>query len=547
MATREVCSISGLPDELLGDIFLLAVQALDDTDEYAPLPHGFTSFEDEVLASIISVSRLWRNVAMNTPSLWTRTYVTRYDVIPDPVTEARQLDLSMVVRNLARSQQMPFDVLIDCRDPEWDFSEPEDVDSSEDDDPMYEHPFPRAVLAPLLDLLECNIDRLRSVAMLSDTYGPLHDVLARLASVQSKLLPHFSSLFLARCNDIPAHELSFKPAALFLPLDRAHVPFHGCTLPKLKSLVLCGVHTNWWNLPDILSGSTLRHLELSFHCAEARPSEAALRRILYACPGLKTLTMRVSGIAVPEARVQRDTPRDPPLLLPQLKWLALSYATRADLRVFLRLFSQMETKIRRLTLEGAPPPSYETVDVSDILTFWMAGVTPASPKPTPTFPYLTRLSLLRVSSSYHSLARVLMTHPRIRQVDVAGSGFALPVAEVLWSPLLYGRASCSYPCPSLRRFRVPDGCDFQHDELLRLIFMRSREDVTVEFSRDEFHEPTDLWPSDGLVTDIACKENGEEEDSGQVTIPDLPSDHEMDRVLDNLRTYKLPSISRERK
>ena len=114
--------IACLPVEILSHIFLLAAHTPDEDveppeDEISPCLSS-SSTSPSVLAA---VCRHWREVAIATPRLWTRICVT----IGDIMYRRRGGTFSAVSRSVARSGKCPLDILIDARDPEWDFSETE--------------------------------------------------------------------------------------------------------------------------------------------------------------------------------------------------------------------------------------------------------------------------------------------------------------------------------------------------------------------------------------------------------------------------------------
>jgi hypothetical protein len=105
-----------LPVELLAYVFLLSAEpdaAVNPTTVKTPL----------VLSS---VCRRWRDVSRNTPRLWTRICVTRELLVRKHLRRtAVAVDTTHILISLALSRNRPLEILIDARDDEWDFSEPE--------------------------------------------------------------------------------------------------------------------------------------------------------------------------------------------------------------------------------------------------------------------------------------------------------------------------------------------------------------------------------------------------------------------------------------
>ena len=110
--------IQTLPVELLSHIFTLAVLEMDD--------QGFPIVDAETIKvpSIISrVDHHWRNVAFETPNLWTNICVSGALI----ERQGGYLNTMHISTHLALSRNHPIDILIDARDEQWDFQEPEYV------------------------------------------------------------------------------------------------------------------------------------------------------------------------------------------------------------------------------------------------------------------------------------------------------------------------------------------------------------------------------------------------------------------------------------
>lgn len=108
-----------LPVELLSYIFALGVETGDGevpwTNENSTLVFP---------ATISLVSKHWRAVSLSTPQLWTRICVTvGHIALPSGEQDSAQLSLNInpIHRNLLRSRNAPLDIIIDARDPEWNF------------------------------------------------------------------------------------------------------------------------------------------------------------------------------------------------------------------------------------------------------------------------------------------------------------------------------------------------------------------------------------------------------------------------------------------
>ena len=135
--------INNLPIELLSYIFSLSTYPSTDgfpgpttTEEYRP--PTITTESVQVPLVLSSVSRLWRQVALGTPHLWSSLCITvelvenLYCNERDPTSGrmessiCRRLNTSHITSYLALSRKYPLNILIDARDENWNF-EPECV------------------------------------------------------------------------------------------------------------------------------------------------------------------------------------------------------------------------------------------------------------------------------------------------------------------------------------------------------------------------------------------------------------------------------------
>jgi hypothetical protein len=130
VSARRVAPIHTLPREILTYVFELVTFALspdelsflrDDQQKLPFHPHSVTA-----PTKLCAVNRHWRYVGLTTPKLWSSIVVSVNDVIncdygsghPDS-----SLDFESLACFLSRSRNSPIDILIDGRDPEWDFSD----------------------------------------------------------------------------------------------------------------------------------------------------------------------------------------------------------------------------------------------------------------------------------------------------------------------------------------------------------------------------------------------------------------------------------------
>ncbi|CDO76203.1 hypothetical protein BN946_scf184819.g3 [Trametes cinnabarina] len=432
-------AVSRLPIELLSYIFILgahtpdanAVEADDPgtrdarigPEEISPCVSS-SSTPPDVFAA---VNKHWRAVAVGTPQLWCRVCVT----IGDLMENASNGWCPMVSRYIARSGKCPLDVYIDARDPEWDFSE-EDligavVSPNIDETYDYTHPFKVEHMHHLLNKLLPHITRIRSLAILTDRWAPMQTAL--------ECLSFRDPTFVSIPNPAPSYHPRFSPAGQHEP---AYLPFSGLfspspltspdeerpLLPRLRQLILSGVHVDWSSLPLLLPSSRaspnsgLKRLELSYHSAEVRPTEDELRGILQDCASLRALTVRVSG---PQT-VASPTPWSPvssfpPVSLPYLRTLELGYYDEATAAMLAMIDC---SEVEHVAIENSYPMRDGSQDAEPLLLACAKVSSLASPRyGQPTFPRARTVTLRRVDASAEAFEVFYDALPCIQKLTVA--------------------------------------------------------------------------------------------------------------------------------
>ena len=125
---RQTTPINDLPAELLSYIFLLGANrspeekssaryASGDVDQLSPCMTYSYAFP----CLIAGVSRHWRGVALCTSQLWNKIPVTDED--SDDLNNLDENSFPLARIFLSRSGSAPLDIMVDARDPAWDFSE----------------------------------------------------------------------------------------------------------------------------------------------------------------------------------------------------------------------------------------------------------------------------------------------------------------------------------------------------------------------------------------------------------------------------------------
>ncbi|KAJ8082389.1 hypothetical protein PM082_008244 [Marasmius tenuissimus] len=400
--------VDRLPVELLSYILVLGTHSSPSISDDSQESTSFNVDSVKIPLVFTAVNRHWRTIALNTPALWTSLCVTvgSLEGVSDADDYRSVLNTSHVTSYLSLSRKYPLDILIDARDMEWDFCEPEyalgtpfrltcnthlyfRIPNFDDYTGDYTPPFSPQTMSVVIALLLPHISRWRSIDILTDTWAPMYAALNMLNESLTTLgAPLLESLTLMRCNDYISHSPQFQPRhmrhPLFLkPRSSPNRPLSPGLLPRLRTLTLRGVHVCWSSVPTLVcteSISPLLCLELSSHSLDVRPSLQEFSSILSSCPLLRKLVVNGSGFAFDESKVKQlpvgrrssliDS--EAPILLPHLQELNLGYRSTLDGRKILGLFRA--PNVTRLTLEDASHPGdLEEPDVTNILRYIATG------------------------------------------------------------------------------------------------------------------------------------------------------------------------------
>ncbi|KAG1769674.1 hypothetical protein EDD22DRAFT_151542 [Suillus occidentalis] len=445
---------------------------------------------------LASVNRHWRNIALSTSTLWSSLVMTLGQVVRVKIGHDERayttfLDVQRLAAHIARSRNSSVDILIDTRDPEWDFE-----DDGEECSTQNAACFPYATFIPqILDLLFPQMYRWRSLTILSDTWAPLRVALERLsvpALIKDSGAPRLETLMLMRCNEFLGHLDTFSPRTQHMfdgipfaaltgaPHDDISVQSH--PLPKLRNLTLVGVHLNWTHFSRYTLGAALHRplshvsgciqsLELSQHCREVRPTFDEFTSILNACPLLRKLVIRVSGPRF-DAGVQRS---DRPISLPLLEEVHLGYTSVEDAAMLLNHIHA--PNLTTLSLEDsnhiASPDEEDSgpllmylatgfLDICDVPTergsgHGAHGYHPATPQEpvvartakTP-FPRLERLSLTSVVACMIPFSLLMAATPKLRHLSLCRTPNALAALLPTQTPACMR----TIPCRALESIEI---------------------------------------------------------------------------------------------
>lgn len=120
--------IYSLPLELLSYIFVLGAHSPPDTLKYNSKRQELPPFNaDSVKTPLIysAVCRHWRTVALGTAALWTNICITAWSMEMSGFEQEKRANLTHITSSLSLSRNYPLNILLDARDIDWDFAEPE--------------------------------------------------------------------------------------------------------------------------------------------------------------------------------------------------------------------------------------------------------------------------------------------------------------------------------------------------------------------------------------------------------------------------------------
>ncbi|KAJ7733679.1 hypothetical protein B0H16DRAFT_1892762 [Mycena metata] len=265
LTLRRRNALDRFPNELLSTIFFFAIERHDEPNTLTISP-----------TTISHICHRWRQVALATGNLWTNIVLT----FP---TSSEQLTRTLTW--LSRSKTYPLDILLDFRDPEWDWEGEET------------HGFRWADMEAVLRLLLPSAARWRTFELLTDTWAPIFVFLLRTQKLN--VLEHLEKLHLARCNAYFARKGQlFEPTAL-----GQHLPLFDeeAAVPRLREVTLTGVHIAW-SAPPLANLTTL---ELKYQAADVMPTVTQFAQILSRCPNLEVLAIVGRG---PQLTTNEEVP-----------------------------------------------------------------------------------------------------------------------------------------------------------------------------------------------------------------------------------------------
>lgn len=394
-----------IPNELLSDVFSLLMSQLDQDPAF--------------IRVLCQVCARWRRVAISTGRLWGRVQIT----LPLSIGQRRWTDIY-----LANSNPYPIDILIDLRDPEWDWNEEN-------------HTATGIAVVPIIRLLLQHCSRWRRLEMLTDNWAP---IFAFLCCTKEKIAaPRLESVVLSRCNAyLAANGQNFHPRPL-----SASLPLLGggqSALDNLSTVSLVGVHIDWNNT----ALKNLKRLEFKYHSREVMPTPGQFRSILNNCRDLLSLSIVGWGPGLDVAGTYPKGFFD----LPALKELTFGFV---DVGYAVKLLSLFHVPIlQSLVLEDINlVVSPMNIQNASPLLDWLAGPHDLSSTAIPPIPVSSLLNLemrcIRAEPrAFSNFLNQLLLLQRLAYFNMLDDSL-----DSLWSR---DSGKAAYVCPKLTEFQCMD-------------------------------------------------------------------------------------------
>ncbi|TFY58076.1 hypothetical protein EVJ58_g6640 [Rhodofomes roseus] len=266
--------IDDIPTELLVQIFLCGAE------RRMILHNGEAKLPFEV--TISHVCKLWRDVAIDTPALWSEIYV--FEGLPFTQTSIY----------LERSKCAPLDIRIDL------------------DDEVHRGTSP---LAAILDLIIPHVFHWRSLWFKASQYDQMDYAFTRMGLCSGA--PMLEALRLHYVPDDGDEDEDDEDMPVFY--TSAGDLFSG-NAPKLARNKLWSIHLNW-AASLLLSG--LVEVDFAQQGNDSRQSFEDFSRMLRESPGLESLSLMHAGPVSIESQTSRPGENDTILCLPSLRRLTI--------------------------------------------------------------------------------------------------------------------------------------------------------------------------------------------------------------------------------
>jgi len=355
-----------------------------DSDSDKPPPTPFVILVSHVCST-------FRNVALRTSSLWTTIILSH--LRDEQMERARAF--------VERSGTSPLTIFY------------EEEDGSDE------------LRDTLMDLLHPHISRLKAFSIRLSSFRSIHRIMLHL----DKPAPLLEYLELnERDYDTGFDEFeAFEHPELAEPLT----VFSG-HMPKLKELILDGVHVAWPNC----NFHDLRELVLGYHTRDVRPTYEDFKAIIDGSPDLKCLTLRGSGPILPE---EADVVACyPPLEMERLESLDIADIASEYLTPLILLLRA--PNLRSLSLIK--------LNTNDYTTFLLTLADPPV-----LYPNVTELKLLGIDGNTSAFTKLFRAYPNLKKLSLY-----IEHENERWLTCIAPEDGSEVPCQKLemlRCFRAP--------------------------------------------------------------------------------------------
>jgi hypothetical protein len=324
----------------------------EDSDNDDDLSMESDFVDDSFQVTVSHVCKRWREVAIETPALWSEIDVeTGIHATPS---------YRKASTYLSRTKEYPLSISIDVND--WD---PDD-DSAYSFQSDHQSQASSTQLQRIMALLLPHTRRWQNFKLSAEDYSHFHTVLSLLCDAPPASL--LESLELHNFDE----ELRDGPH--FFPDPSHKTPFviFDNDAPKLRLVSLCGVHIDWQKTTFL---KNLHSLELSYVSQDIRPSFDDFFTILRSSLQLRFLDLCMAGPCepphdwpaflppppqsdhyhdphVPAAFAVQPHTQDEYMTLPELHELKLSYQSPEELVAFFNRVSMPSLRILEFHLEN---------------------------------------------------------------------------------------------------------------------------------------------------------------------------------------------------
>ncbi|KZV70222.1 hypothetical protein PENSPDRAFT_651744 [Peniophora sp. CONT] len=366
--------VDALPVELLAHIFLLGYD--NGIDSRRPFKRREIEPESNWEVIVSHVCRHWRNIALDTPQLWTNIRLRKLN------------HLERGAEYVRRSRKASLDILVDTVDPqEYAEAEPGSLLGIKEFDDAFKVAIEHTERWRSLILKVCDLPcKGRARANLRDC--------PPIPNLQTLQLWHVQQW----------EDTNNMLNATVVP----PIPILGDYVPSLLNASLVGVNLAY-DKTSYLKG--LRHLELALHSHNCRPTSEEFESILRDCPDLERLSLHYSGPQVDH------THHGAQVRLERLRELSL---VNMDLEVLQHVVRRVAMpNLVSLELDLPEMPDAGGLDFTPVVEY-LAMLT------APAFPLLEHLAINALACSLPSWTSWLPVLPRLRTLELDFSEGRLP-------------------------------------------------------------------------------------------------------------------------